>query len=52
MCKTPTEIIAKRISTNFEEQSLLPAEQEGCHPGCKCCKDQLIISKAIFEDSV
>jgi hypothetical protein len=50
MCKTPTGIIAKRISTHFEKQSLLPAEQEGCHPGRKGCKDQLIISKAIFED--
>jgi hypothetical protein len=43
-------IIAKRISTHLEEQSLLPAEQKGCHPGSKSCKDQLMISKAIFED--
>jgi len=50
MYKTLTGIIAKRISTHLEEQSLLPAEQKGCHPGSKGCKDQLMISKAIYED--
>jgi hypothetical protein len=50
MYKTLTGIITKRISTHFEEQSLLPARQTGCHPGSTCCKDQLIISKAICED--
>jgi hypothetical protein len=34
----------------LEEQKLLPAEQKGCQPGSKGCKDQLMISKAIFED--
>jgi hypothetical protein len=42
--------ITKRISTHLEEQNLLPAEQEGYHPGSKGCKDKLIISTAIFED--
>jgi hypothetical protein len=50
MYKTLTGIIAKRISTHLEEQSLLPAEQKGRHPGSKGCKDQLMISKAIYED--
>jgi len=50
MYKTLTGIIAKRISTHLEEQSLLPAEQKGFHPGSKGCKDQLMISKAIHED--
>jgi hypothetical protein len=50
MYKSLTGIIAKRISTHLEEQSLLPVEQKGCHPGSKCCKDQLMISKAIYED--
>jgi hypothetical protein len=45
-----TGIIAKRISTHLEEQSLLPAEQKGCQHGSKGCKDQLIISKAIYHD--
>jgi len=45
MYKTLTGIIAKRISTHLEEQSLLSAEQKGCHPGSKGCKDQLMISK-------
>jgi len=48
--KTLTGIIAKRISTHLEEQSLIPAQQKGCHPGSKGCKDQLMISKAIYED--
>ena len=34
----------------MEEQSLLHAEQKGCIPGSKGCKDQLKISKAIYED--
>jgi hypothetical protein len=50
MYKTLTGIIGKRISTHLEEQSLLPTEQKGCHPGSKVCKDQLIISKATYED--
>jgi hypothetical protein len=31
--------------------NLLPAEQKGNHSGNRGCKDQLLISKAIFEDS-
>jgi len=50
MYKTLTGIKAKRISTHLEEQSLLPAEIKGCHPGSKGCKDQLMISKVIYED--
>jgi len=34
----------------LEEQSLLPAEQKGCHPGSKGCKGQVMKSKAIYED--
>ena len=34
----------------MEEQSLLPAEQKGCHSRSKGYKDQLMISKAIYED--
>jgi hypothetical protein len=48
--KTLTGIIARRISTHLEQQDLLPAEQKGCHPASKGCKDQLIMSKAIYED--
>jgi len=50
MYETPTEIMAKRISTHLEEKSLLPAEQKGCHPGSKGCKYQLLISKTIYEN--
>jgi hypothetical protein len=50
MYKTLTGIIVKRISTHLEEQRLVPAEQKGCHPGSKGCKELLMISKAIYED--
>jgi len=50
MYKTLTGIIAKRISTHLEEQSLLPTEQKACHPESKGCKDQLMISTAMYED--
>jgi hypothetical protein len=51
MHKTLTGIITRRISSHLEEQNLLPAEQKGNHSGSRGCKDQLMISKAIFEDS-
>ena len=50
MNKTITGITDKSISTHLEEQSLLLAEQKGCHPGSKDCKDQLMISKKIHEN--
>jgi hypothetical protein len=50
MYKTLTGTIARKISTHLEEQDILPAEQTGCHPGSKGCKDQLMISKVIYED--
>jgi len=50
MYKTVTGIIAKRTSTYLQEQSLLPAEQKGCHPVSKGCKGQVMISKGIYED--
>jgi hypothetical protein len=51
MYKTLTGIIARRISSHLEEQNLLPAEQKGNHTGNRLCKDQLLISNAIVEDS-
>jgi hypothetical protein len=44
MYKMLTGIVARRISTHLDEYNLLPAEQKGCHPGSKECKDQLLIS--------
>jgi hypothetical protein len=43
MYNTLTGIRARRISRHLEEQN-------GCHPGSKGCKDQLIVSNAIYED--
>jgi hypothetical protein len=48
--KMLTVITATKFSTHLEEHNLLPAEPKGCHPGSKGCKDQLLISKTIFED--
>jgi hypothetical protein len=50
MYKTLTGIMARRISSHLEEHKLLPAEQKGCHSGSNGCKDQLFLSKAIFQD--
>jgi len=43
MYKTLTGIRARRISRHLEEQN-------GCHPGSKGGKDQLIVSNVIYED--
>jgi hypothetical protein len=50
MYKTLTGKIARRISSHLEH-NLLPPEQKGNHSGSRGCKDQLLISKAISEDS-
>lgn len=51
MYKTLTGIIYRSISLHFEEHNLLSAEDKGCHSGGKGCKDQLLISEAIFEET-
>jgi len=48
--QNPNRNNSQKISTHLEEQSLLPAEQKGYHPGSKGCKNQLMISEAIYED--
>ena len=50
MHKTLTGIKSIRISTHLEQKYLLQAEQKGCHPGSKGCKDEFRISKAIHEN--
>jgi hypothetical protein len=50
MYNTLTGLIAKRITTHLEEQRLQQKKQKGCNPESKGCKDQLMISKAIYED--
>jgi hypothetical protein len=42
--------IPTRISTNLEEQNLLPTEQKGYQLGSKRYNDQLMTSKAICDD--
>jgi len=48
--RTLYKSLANRISTQLEEQSLLQAEQNGCHLGRKCWKGLLMISKRIYEE--
>jgi hypothetical protein len=43
--------IDRRISSHLEEHSSSPAELKGYYSGSKGCKDQMLILKAIFEDS-
>jgi hypothetical protein len=50
MYRILTGTVARRISSHLVEQSLLPAELQGCHSGSKECKNQLLISRAKFED--
>jgi hypothetical protein len=50
MCEIMTGVIARRILSYLIEHNLLPAEERGCYSGSKGCKDQLMISKAKFED--
>jgi len=30
------------MSSHLEDDSLLPAEQKGCHSRCKGCKDKIL----------
>jgi hypothetical protein len=34
----------------MQEQNSPPVQQKGFHPGSKDCKDQLMITKAIYKD--
>jgi hypothetical protein len=42
--------IARRMFTTLEEQNLRPAEQKGCQLASRSCKDQLMMSKAMYEE--
>jgi hypothetical protein len=49
--KLITSIISGRIQKYMDNENLLPKEQKGCCSGTKECKDQLLISKAILQES-
>lgn len=51
MYKILTSIITERIYKFLDENNLLPAEQKGCRRGSYRCKDQLLINKAIIEET-
>ena len=46
-----TGIISDCIYTFLEENEMLPVEQKGCRKKGRGTKDQLLIDKAILEDS-
>jgi len=50
MYKMLTRLLARRISYNQEEHSLVPAEQKECHIESKGYKDLLLVSKQVFQD--
>jgi hypothetical protein len=47
--KTIIFIISKRIQKYVDDTDWMPKEQKGCCVGLKCCKDWLLISKAILQ---
>jgi hypothetical protein len=49
--KLITSIISKWMQRYIDDQNLMPKEQKGCCRGSKGCKDQLLISKAILQES-
>jgi len=48
---TITFIISKRIQTYIDDENLMPKERKECSRGLKGCKDQLLMSKAILQES-
>ena len=51
MYKILTSIITDRTYTFLENNKLLPKEQKGCRRKSYGCKDQLLINKAILEET-
>ena len=51
MWKLLTGILACKLYTHLENNSLLPEEQKGCRKGSKGTKDQLLIDKAVLRDA-
>jgi len=49
--KLMTSIIRRRMQKYMDDENLMPKEQKGCCSGSKGCKDQLLISKEILQDS-
>jgi len=46
--QSPNRNNSQKNLHTFGGERLLPAEQKGCHPGSKGCKDQLMLSKAVY----
>ena len=51
MYKILTSILSATSDSHLVNYNLLPSEQKGCRKGSYGCKDQLLINKAILEDT-
>lgn len=49
--KNLTSVIAARITKHSQQNGIIPIEQKGCCAGSRGCKDQLLLSQAITEES-
>ena len=49
--KNMTSIVSNRIYDFLSSNNVMPAEQKGCVRGSYGCKDHLLLSKAVMEDS-
>jgi hypothetical protein len=50
ICKNIVSIINKRKKKYIDDKKLLPKEEKGRGGGPKECKDQLPVSKVVFEE--
>jgi len=50
LVQTPKRKISQKNLHKYGRAELTTSKQRGHHPGSKGCKDQLMISKAIYED--
>ena len=51
MYKLLTAAVSEKLYEHLVSKSILPLEQKGCRKGAMGCKDQLLISKMILEDT-
>ena len=51
MYKLITSVISRCIQKYMDDENLIPKEQKGCYRESKECKDQLLFSKAILQES-
>ena len=50
MWKLMTGMLAEKMYSDLERESVLPSEQKGCRKGSRGTKDQLVIDKMVLRD--